>query len=528
MFPTRAAFLERATLTLSLPPATWHAFTAARQQVWAAHPDPFISRSALVVTIMLTAAATSVAALMDDMMEQRTDEDRGGRHRCLLASNVRRLPTLGMRRHLRGWPASRSRRAPASLSVRGVVRRLFVTRSHPMHPATDVAPPLSPQGQSLRWGTRRDQVLVWLGYTLFLLLAFWLASHFVRALLLLGIGALLAYALYPPVRFFSRFLPRPVALLVVYLLLVGLLGALGYLVVSTSVGQVASLIIQVQRLLTPGTNGAPAPLISFLEQLGFSQDQITAARDQVVAQLEGLAKDVVPFVTGVINSVLDTLLILVLSVYLLIDGERVTTWLTTSTPKATQTRVTSFVGTLQRVVGGYIRGQLILSTLIGVLVGVGMFVLGVPDAMLLGVLAFLLAFIPLVGTLASGVACVLLALTKGWVLALIVLGYFVVVHIIESDVVGPRVVGKAVGLHPAVSIVALIAGGELFGIVGAFFASLIAGLAQALLVDGYVEWRKAQPRDFPSDNPVAVGAAAAVATATPPGSAAPLDVQPHP
>ena len=122
----------------------------------------------------------------------------------------------------------------------------------------------------------------------------------------------------------------------------------------------------------------------------------------------------------------------------------------------------------------------------------------VPFALLLGVLAFVLEFIPVLGTLVSGAICVLLALTKGWIFAVIVLAYFVIVHVIEGDVVGPRIVGKAIGLHPVVSLAALIAGAELFGIVGALFASPVAGVLQALLVAIWMQWRSAHPRDFQS------------------------------
>jgi predicted PurR-regulated permease PerM len=123
-------------------------------------------------------------------------------------------------------------------------------------------------------------------------------------------------------------------------------------------------------------------------------------------------------------------------------------------------------------------------------------ILGVPYALLLGVLAFVLEFIPVLGTLVSGAICVLLALTKGWFWAIIVLAYFVFVHIIEGDVVGPRIVGKAIGLHPVVSLVALIAGGELFGIWGALFASPVAGVLQAFLVAIWSEWRETHPQEF--------------------------------
>jgi predicted PurR-regulated permease PerM len=78
-------------------------------------------------------------------------------------------------------------------------------------------------------------------------------------------------------------------------------------------------------------------------------------------------------------------------------------------------------------------------------------------------------FIPVIGVLVSGSVCVVIALFTGWVTALIVLGYFAFVHVIEGEVVGPRIMAKAVGIHPATAIVALVAGTELFGIWGALF-----------------------------------------------------------
>jgi predicted PurR-regulated permease PerM len=357
-------------------------------------------------------------------------------------------------------------------------------------------PPRAPTARALTWAERRDRIVVALGITVFVIFGLWLAGHIARALILLVVAALLAYALAPAVRALRRFMPRGLALAVVYLLLVGIIVGIGYLVVSTTIQQLTALIPEIKTFLAPGPHGQPSPLLQTLRQLGLSQQQIDSAQQQLTTQLEGVASSVVPFVEGLLNSTLDLVLVLVISVYLLIDGERVTIWLHTRTPLETQGRIGSFLDILQRVVGGYIRGQLIMSTLVGVLVGVGMAVLRVPDPMLLGVLAFILEFIPVLGTLVSGIICVALALTLGWLTAVLVLAYFVVVHVLEGDVVGPRVLGRAVGLHPAVSLVALIAGGELYGILGALFAAPVAGLAQAIIHDIYVEWRKAHPADF--------------------------------
>jgi predicted PurR-regulated permease PerM len=85
--------------------------------------------------------------------------------------------------------------------------------------------------------------------------------------------------------------------------------------------------------------------------------------------------------------------------------------------------------------------------------------------------------------------CVVIALFQGWVLALVVLAYFVVVHVIEGDVVGPRVMARAVGIHPAVALLALVAGSELFGIWGALLGAPIAGLLQAAAIAAWREIR---------------------------------------
>lgn len=363
-------------------------------------------------------------------------------------------------------------------------------------PPPITTPTGAPHDVVQKWAHRRDiaiAVLVWL---IIASAALWVAAHFVRVLLIVVIAALLAYALMPAVAYLTRWTPRWVAILVVYLAFVSAIGALGYLVVTAAVDQIGALSRHLTALIAPDHHGA-SPLVLKLEQLGVPASQIDAAGAQILAQTQVVAAGLVPLLEGVFNAVLDAVLVTVLSIYLLVDGERLVRWLRTSAPIKHRPRMTFVIITLQSVVGGYIRGQLILCTLIGVLVGAGMALLGVPYAVLLGVMAFILEFIPVIGVLVSGAACVLLALTQGWLTALLVLAYFVFVHIIEGDVVGPRVVGKAIGVHPAVSIMALVAGGELFGIWGALFAAPIAGLIQAVLTEIWRDWRLTHASQFP-------------------------------
>jgi len=366
-----------------------------------------------------------------------------------------------------------------------------------------------------KWMRRCGLPLAILAWSAVALLLLWLAGHVLQTLLLLTLAALLAYALSPAVKFLEHVMPRFLAILMVYLIVFGALSALLYLVVRTAIVQFVSLSNYVRFLLTPRTSAQLTPLEQTLRSLGISQSQITAARDQVVGGIEGFAGSVVPLLTGLVGAVLDVILVAVLSIYLLASGSRVSDWLRQNMPDQQQGQMRFLLDTLQRVVGGYMRGQLLMCGIIGLLVGVGMWLIGVPFALLLGVLAFVLEFIPVLGTLASGAICVLLALTKGWVFAVIVLVYFVVVHVIEGDVVGPRVVGKTIGLHPVVSLAALIAGAELFGIAGALLASPIAGVLQALLIAIWTQWRAAHPKEFQQGNAAAIEKAGKIVAETP-------------
>jgi predicted PurR-regulated permease PerM len=338
-------------------------------------------------------------------------------------------------------------------------------------------------------------ILAWTGVALLLL---WLVGHVIQTLFLLTFAALLAYALAPAVTLLARLMPRFLAILVVYLIVLGTISALLYLIVRTAIVQFVSLADYIRLLLTPSSTGQLTPLEQAAQSFGISSSQIATARDQLVASIQGFVGSVVPLLTSLVSGVLDVVLVAVLSIYLLIDGTRVSDWLRRNMPQQQQGRMRFLLDTLQRVVGGYLRGQILLCALLGLLVGIGMQLIGVPYALLLGVLAFIFGFIPVLGTLASGAICVLLALPQGWVRAVIVLVYFVVVHIIEGDVVGPRIVGQSIGLHPVVSLAALLAGAELYGIAGALFASPVAGVLQAFLVAIWVEWRATHLHHFPN------------------------------
>lgn len=356
-------------------------------------------------------------------------------------------------------------------------------------------------GQGINWTRARDIPLSILGWMLVLFFAFWGAGHIIGTLLVLAIAALIAYALAPLVALLRRWLPWPIAIAIVYLVFVGLLLLLISVIVDTAIQQVGPLQSLIESLLTPGSS-SNSQLVDLQHQLGITNQQLTDFRNALIGQLTDVAKNLVPVVTGVAGGLINIIVTLIISIYFVANAPRVGLWLRTGLPMRVRPRAVFILDTTNRVIGGYIRGQLTLSTLVGVLVGVSMYALAIPYAILLGLLAFVLEFIPFLGVLISGATCVLVALTQGVVKALIVLAVFVIIHVIEGDVVGPRIVGSAIGLHPAISIIALIAGAELFGLWGALFAAPIAGVVQAVTVAFWREWKLAHPEQFPTGSTV--------------------------
>lgn len=335
------------------------------------------------------------------------------------------------------------------------------------------------------------------------LIILWGVSHIITSVLVVLIAALIAYAIVPVVELFQRVMPRALAILLAYLIVMMMLGAIVYSVVNTAVFQVSALVQNVSIWLTPNNQGK-LPLLDLLHTIGLSDAQISDFEKQILGEVSNLAgslaSGLIPLLSGVAGGLLNILLTAVISIYLLVDGPRAIAWIRKAVPRSRRSQMNSSLEILQRVVGGYIRGQILLSAIIGLLVGLGLFIIGFPYPVLLGVLSFITEFIPVLGTIFAGTVAVLLALTQGWIMAVIVLAFFIIVHIFEGYVLAPRLIGNAVKLNPAIMLIALIVGSELFGPIGAIFAAPTAGLLQAFIITFWIQYRQTHKEEFSDDD----------------------------
>ncbi|HEX7737468.1 MAG TPA: AI-2E family transporter [Ktedonobacteraceae bacterium] len=326
-------------------------------------------------------------------------------------------------------------------------------------------------------------VLFWAGWSIM--------SQFVHAIVLLLLAMAIAFLVTPLVNFLHRYIPRVLATLLVFAVILGVLGSLCYALIFSLIQQITyfsnNLPGYVYDLPTTYTS-----TVKWLLEQGVSQTNINDALAQVQSQVTNFLQNIVTNALNIVFFVTDILvnilLVVVLSFYLTLDGKRIRNALVGVTPKRWLPHVLLFEDALNRVVGNYIRGQLTLALIIGILAGVGcsLFHLG-NYALIVGVMAFLFETIPMVGPALASIPALLISLLlpDPFPRTLWLLGYFIVVQMIESNILGPRIVGHAVGLHPVASILALIIGAQLFGAFGALLATPIVAAAWVVIASLY-------------------------------------------
>jgi predicted PurR-regulated permease PerM len=326
------------------------------------------------------------------------------------------------------------------------------------------------------------RVLVYLLIALTLVMLYhqteYLVTHLFNVLLLFIFAAIIALLLTPVidrmemVAFFKG--RRVAAVLVLYVVIIGLI-ALGITLVTPS------LIAQAKQL--PALEARALSFVSWLQgvidQAGIPLKLSLPSGASAIST--AVLGSVFGILTGTIGTLINMLLVLVISIYFLIEGRQ----LIASMRKLFQGHEEVYDFALLAVgttVGQYARGQLIMSVVMGLYTGAVMTVIGVPYAVVLGILTFFLEFLPLIGApIGMGLAVIIALVFKGPVVGLFAAIAAVGGHAIEAYIVGPRVTGSATRLHPLVAMAALLIGAELGGVLGALFGVPVAALLNVLL-----------------------------------------------
>jgi predicted PurR-regulated permease PerM len=327
----------------------------------------------------------------------------------------------------------------------------------------------------------------------------WALHRLAPVVLALILAALFAYVIAPlvdmvecPVRVAGRKcrMSRGAAIAVVYLLLAGGGSAGAMLLLPSATQQVNDIMSR-----------APAYTQSILTwERGWSRyydrlrippalrktiDQSVLAADEATAKY---ARESVLGLVGALSGLPWLVLIPIVAFFLLKDAAGFRRTIVLALPHRSRLRGHRLFEELNATVAAYVRAQLLACVVVGGLCGIGFAVLGVPYSLLLGVLAGVLEFIPLVGPLLLAIIASIVATLHAPGLVFWAVGFLVVLRLVEDYVIYPRLIRRGLHLHPLAVIVAVLAGAELDGVAGMFLSVPIVAIA-TVIYRHWLQWR---------------------------------------
>ncbi len=332
-------------------------------------------------------------------------------------------------------------------------------------------------------------------------------SYLIRTVIgLVLIAAFFAIAIAPAVNWLDqRKVPRWAAILLVYLAIAGGIFGIGLVIVPPLVSGVETLSSNLDNYAEDLRNN---PTFREYDDRYHITEKLKEQANQLPSKLGEAAGTLRDVTVGVFSRLVQLFSILVITFFLVKDGNRLLEFIYRQLPDVRARRFRKIASDISDAISGYVFGNFVISVLAGVVTYVTLRIIGVPFALPLAILFGFFDLIPLVGATLGGILVgIVVAFAADFPIGVIVwVAVLVVYQQIENNLVQPFVYGKAVQLHPLIVIVAILIGAALLGVLGALLAIPTAAAIQAVVRD---YWRFRHPEDAPP----ASGDSAAEATA---------------
>ncbi len=327
------------------------------------------------------------------------------------------------------------------------------------------------------------------------------------------LAVVLAYVLDPVADWLQgRGLPRTVAILLLTLPAFGALAVLAFVAIPAAARQVGSIVSDLPLLFeraadwlespSAGLGGLDIPLVdddALLERLrGIDGEAVVAFFEERWSRLGSWVWEGALGIGRGIGSVFTILgyvaLTPMLAFYLLRDWDGITSGLADLVPGHRRERVVDLAREADRIVAGYLRGQLTVAVLIGLVTGLGLWAVSFPYAATLGLIVAVFSIVPYLGLILSLVPAIVVALVSGSVLVSLakVAVVYGVAQALEGAVISPKIVGDSVGLHPVWVVLALTVGGYFFGFAGLLVGVPAAAVGKLLVRHAIARYRRSE------------------------------------
>ncbi len=274
-------------------------------------------------------------------------------------------------------------------------------------------------------------------------------------------------------------IPRALSVIVIYILFVGVFVLVGSMLVPPITFEAKALA---KNLATQWDSIASSfeALKQFSTEYGITSD-IQSSVNAFGAGLQGAFSNLFTTVSGFFGKVFSFILVMVLTFYMVVQEDSLKKATRALIPDQYQPFVNRIFTKIRVMLGHWLRGQLALSLIIGLLTYVGLTIIGLEYALVLALIAGLFEIIPYVGPVLAAIPAIFFAFTDSPVRALIVLIFFWLLQVIENNLLVPKVMQKAVGLNPLISIIAILIGAKLAGVLGALLAIPVATAVKVFL-----------------------------------------------
>jgi len=311
-------------------------------------------------------------------------------------------------------------------------------------------------------------------FTVFFLIGLWLLYQIQQIILAFFVAVILMSALNPLVDKMERkYFPRILAILLLYVLILGVFGLMVASVVPPLVEQTSILInripIYVQQFEVPGID----------PNLFVSQ----------IPKLVEIPANILKFSLGFFSNLVAVLAILIITFYLLLERKNLKHHLLILFGEDQEEKAEAFINKAEKQLGSWVRGEIILMTIIGVMTYIGLRFLGIEFALPLALLAGILEIVPNIGPVLAAIPAIIAGLAISSPIGLAVAAWYFLVQQLENSLIVPKVMEKAVGVNPLVTILSLAIGFKLGGAVGAIFAVPIILLIQVVASEVFISKR---------------------------------------
>lgn len=297
------------------------------------------------------------------------------------------------------------------------------------------------------------------------LLGLWLIFLIKDLLLMLFVAIILMSALSPWVRILTRFkFPKVLSIAITYIIIVAAFGGLVAAVVPPFLEETRRLFLTLP------------PYLDHIFEI------ISIDRSVLDSQLTSLSGNIFSITLSVFDNFMTIIFLLVITFYLILEKENLENR-SAALFIGREERVKKLMIQIEEKLGGWLRGQLLLSLIIGVLTYIGLLILGIPYALPLAVIAGILEVVPVIGPIISAIPSILIALTFSPILSLGVAAMYFIIQQLENHLIVPQVMKRAVGLNPLVVILAIAIGSRLLGFAGALLAVPISVVLQIIVAE---------------------------------------------